>query len=67
MANLDVTELDFEDIKDNLKSFLKSQTEFSDYNFEGSGLAVLIELLAYNTHYSAVYSNMVANDIDLLS
>ena len=62
MANLDVTELDFEDIKDNLKSFLKSQTEFSDYNFEGSGLAVLIELLAYNTHYNGMLAHMLANE-----
>jgi hypothetical protein len=40
MAQLNLTELDFEDIKVNLKSFLKSQSEFSDYNFEGSGLAI---------------------------
>ncbi len=50
MAQLNTTELDFEDIKTNLKNFLKSQSEFSDYNFEGSGMAVLVDLLAYNTH-----------------
>ena len=55
-------QLDFDDIKDNLKSFLKSQTEFSDYNFEGSGLAVLIELLAYNTHYNGMLAHMVSNE-----
>ena len=50
MAQLNTTELDFEDIKTNLKNFLKSQSEFSDYNFEGSGMAVLVDLLAYKTH-----------------
>ncbi len=54
MAQLNVTELDFDQIKSNLKTFLKSQTEFSDYNFEGSSFAVLIDLLAYNTHYNGV-------------
>ena len=59
---LQVTELDFDTIKTNLKSFLKQQTEFQDYDFEGSGLNVLINLLAYNTHYNAYYLNMVANE-----
>jgi len=59
---LRVTELDFDTIKTNLKSFLNNQTEFTDYDFEGSGLNVLIDLLAYNTHYNAYYLNMVANE-----
>ena len=59
---LQVTELDFDTIKTNLKSFLKQQTEFQDYDFEGSGLNVLMKLLAYNTHYNAYYLNMVANE-----
>ena len=59
---LQVTELDFDTIKTNLKSFLKQQTEFQDYDFEGSGLNVLVNLLAYNTHYNAYYLNMVANE-----
>jgi hypothetical protein len=59
---LRVTELDFDQIKENLKTFLKSQSEFTDYDFEGSGLSVLIDLLAYNTHYQAYYLNMVANE-----
>jgi hypothetical protein len=59
---LQVTELDFDTIKTNLKSFLKQQTEFQDYDFEGSGLNVLMNLLAYNTHYNAYYLNMVANE-----
>jgi hypothetical protein len=59
---LQVTDLDFDTIKNNLKTFLRSQSEFSDYDFEGSGLSVLMDLLAYNTHYNAYYLNMVANE-----
>jgi len=62
MAQLNTTELDFDDIKLNLKNYLKSQSEFSDYNFEGSGLAVLIDLLAYNTHYNGMLAHMLANE-----
>lgn len=62
-AKLKVAELDFDNIKDNLKEFLKSQTEFSDYNFEGSGMSVLLDLLSYNTHYMGYYLNMVANEM----
>ena len=54
MANrLRVTELDFDQIKTNLKSFLKQQTKFRDYDFEGAGLNILLDVLAYNTHYNA--------------
>ena len=59
---LRVTELDFDSIKTNLRSFLQQQDAFSDYDFEGSGLSVLLDLLAYNTHYNAYYLNMVANE-----
>lgn len=62
MAQLNLTELDFEDIKANLKTYLNSQSEFSDYNFEGSGLAVLIDLLSYNTHYNGMLAHMLANE-----
>ena len=63
MANrLRVTELDFDTIKSNLKTFLNQQNEFTDYDFEGSGLSVLLDILAYNTHYNAYYLNMVANE-----
>lgn len=58
-----ITELDFDTIKANLKTFLQAQPEFSDYNFEGSGLSVLIDLLAYNTHYMGYYMNMVGNEM----
>ena len=59
---LRVTELDFDTIKSNLRAFLNQQTQFSDYDFEGSGLSVLLDVLAYNTHYNAYYLNMVANE-----
>ena len=61
-TKLQVTELDFDDIKDNLKTYMKNQTEFSDYNFEGSGLSTIIDLLAYNTHYLGMNANMALNE-----
>lgn len=57
-----VSDLDFDTIKVNLKNFLKSQSTFSDYDFEGSGMSALIDLLAYNTHYMGFYANMIANE-----
>ena len=48
---LRVTELDFDNVKTNLKTFLKAQNEFKDYDFEGSGMNILLDTLAYNTHY----------------
>jgi len=59
---LNITDLDFDTIKTNLKTFLKQQNEFTDYDFEGSSLSVLLDILAYNTHYNAYYLNMVANE-----
>jgi hypothetical protein len=61
-ARLQVTDLDFDTIKSNLKNFLRQQSEFTDYDFEGAGLNVLLDILAYNTHYNAYYLNMVANE-----
>lgn len=63
--SLRVAELDFDTIKNNLKRFLQSQTEFSDYDFEGSGLSVIIDLLSYNTHYNAVIANMLIQELYL--
>lgn len=60
--NLPVDNLDFDAIKTNLKQFLKGQDRFKDYDFEGSGMNILLDLLAYNTHYQAFYANMVANE-----
>ena len=61
-TNLNVTELDFPEIKENLKNFLKQQTEFTDYDFEGSGLNVLLDVLAYNTHYNAMNAHFALNE-----
>jgi hypothetical protein len=65
MANIRVTELDFDQIKENFKTYLRNQTQFTDYDFEGSNLSVLIDLLAYNTHYNAILANMVSNEMFL--
>lgn len=62
MAQLNVTELDFANIKQSLKTFMQAQDEFSDYDFEGSALSVLLDTLAYNTHYNAVLAHMLANE-----
>jgi hypothetical protein len=58
-----VTELDFDQVKENFKTFLQSQSQFTDYDFEGSNLNVLMDLLAYNTHYNAVLANMASNEL----
>jgi len=67
MANgkLVVSDLDFTDIKDNLKKFLQSQTQFQDYDFEGSSLSILLDILSYNTHYMAYLANMSTNELYL--
>jgi hypothetical protein len=62
---LEVSDFDFDSIKANLKTFLQSQTEFQDYNFEGSGFSVLLDVLAYNTHYLGFNANMLANEMYL--
>jgi len=62
---LNVTELDFDDIKTNLKTFMRNQDSFSDYDFEGSGINALLDVLAYNTHYLAMNVNMAANEMFL--
>ena len=64
-SNLKVTELDFFQIRENLKTYLKAQSKFQDYDFEGSGLSVILDLLAYNTHYNAINANMAMNEIFL--
>ena len=62
---LEVTEFDFDEIKENLKIFLKGQSEFTDYDFEGSGMNILLDVLAYNTHYLGFNANMLANEMFL--
>ena len=62
-GKIEITDLDFDAVKSNFKSFLSQQTQFTDYNFEGSGMSVLMDLLAYNTHYLAFHANMLANEM----
>ena len=64
-SKLAVSDLDFDNIKTNLKQFLGDQNEFADYNFDASAMSVLLDLLAYNTHYNAFYLNMIANEMFL--
>jgi hypothetical protein len=55
-----ITDIDFEGIKTNLRNYLSGTLEFTDYDFEGSGMNILLDVLAYNTHYMAMYANMLA-------
>ena len=63
MPYTQVANLDFEDIKVALKEYLRSQSDFTDYDFEGSALSTLIDTLAYNTYYTAFNTNMVVNEL----
>ena len=60
-----VSDYDFNAIKTNLKNFLQGQTEFQDYDFEGSSLNILLDILSYNTHYLAYLANMATNELYL--
>jgi len=62
---LQISELDFDAIKANLKTFLQSQTQFQDYDFDGSGLSILLDVLSYNTHYLSYIANMSTNELYL--
>ena len=64
-TKLEISELDFDGIKSNLKTFLSQQNEFTDYDFEGSGMSTLLDVLAYNTHYLGYNANMLANEMYL--
>ena len=64
-SQMSLVGLDFDTIKNNLKTYLKSQDTFKDYNFDGSGLSILLDVLAYNTQYNAFYLNMTANEMFL--
>ena len=62
ITKLNVAELDFDTIKTNLKDYFGSQSEFTDHNFNGSAISVILDILAYNTHYNAYYLNMLASE-----
>ena len=60
-----ISDLDYNLIRENLKTFMRGQSQFSDYDFDGSALSTLIDLLAYNTHYNALYTNLAVNEMFL--
>jgi hypothetical protein len=62
---INVAELDFDNIKENLKNFLRGQDQFKDYDFDGAGLNILLDVLAYNTHYNNLYTNLAVNEMFL--
>ena len=67
MKHIQVNNLDFENIKTTLKDYLRAQTDFTDYDFEGSVWSTLLDVLAYNTYYTAFNTNMVVNELFLES
>src|SRR6056300_958375 len=67
MAVIQSSDLDFYQIKENLKTYLQQQPEFSDYNFEASGLSNILDVLAYNTHVNGLVANMGINESFLSS
>jgi len=62
MSVRNITSLDFDGIKNSFKTFLASQSEFTDYDLEGAAINILMDILSYNTHYTAYYANMLANE-----
>ena len=62
---INISELDFDNIKSNLKEYLQGQDQFTDYDFDGSAINVLLDILAYNTHYNAMYTNLAINEMFL--
>lgn len=63
--NIKTDALDFDGIKENIKEFLRGQNQFSDYDFDGSAMSILLDVLAYNTHYNSIYTNMAVNEMFL--
>ena len=64
-SNINITDLDFDDVSKSLKEYLKGQTVLKDYDFEGSNVSILVDLLAYSAHTSAFNANMVASEMFL--
>lgn len=62
MAQFDVTELDFQKIKDSIKDHFRSQSKYNAWDFDGSGLSILLDILAYNTHYNAMVAHFSMNE-----
>jgi len=64
-TNIPVQDLDFDNIKDNLKTYLQGQVEFQDFDFEGSSMSILLDLLSYTTHYSGFHAHMLNNESNI--
>ena len=64
-SSLNLTSLDFDTLKGNLVTFLKSQDTFKDYDFTGSNMNVLLDVMSYNTYLNSFYLNMVASEMFL--
>lgn len=63
MALVNFTNLDFDQIKTSIRDYLRSNSNFSDYDFEGSNLSTLIDVLAYNTYITSYNANMISNEV----
>lgn len=63
VTNIKISDISYEGIRENLKDFLRGQDIFKDYNFEGSNLSIILDVLAYNTYYDSFHANMLANEI----
>ena len=64
-TNLKIDGINFQQIRENLKNFLKNQDQFRDYNFDASGLSTLLDILSFNAYYNSFYVNMVATETNL--
>jgi hypothetical protein len=62
MAQINVSELDFDTLKESIKSHFKNQSKYNDWDFEGSGLSIMLDILAHNTHYNAVTAHLALNE-----
>jgi hypothetical protein len=63
MALVNFANLDFDQIKTSIKDYLRSNSNFTDYDFEGSNLSTIVDILAYNTYITSYNANMVANEV----
>ena len=61
-TNLKIDGVNFQQIRENFKNFLKNQDQFKDYNFDASGISTLLDILSFNTYYNSFYVNMIATD-----
>jgi len=64
-TNLKIDGVNFQQIRDNFKNYLKNQEQFKDYNFDAAGIATLLDILSFNTYYNSFYVNMVATESNL--